>query len=87
MKANQLLPGNVAWTSPTSLGMDEKGDVYLNTQAECVFSGLPRKPTQSAKVYMGDNQVEKVELPVTWTSAIPTLNFKNKVKVKQVKGR
>jgi hypothetical protein len=87
MKANQLLPGNVAWTSPTSLGMDQDGQVYLNTQAECVFSGLPRKPTQSAKVYMGDGEVSKVELPVTWTNALPVLGFKNKVKVKEIKGR
>lgn len=87
MKINQLLPGNVAWTSPSSLGMDEQGQVYINTQAECSFAGLPRKATESAKVYMGDGEAEKVELPVTWTSAIPTLNFKSRVKVKEIKGR
>lgn len=87
MKINQLLPGNVAWTSPTSLGMDEKGEVYLNSQAECVFAGIPRKPTQSAKVYMGNEEVSKVELPVTWTNALPEANFKNGIKVKEIKGR
>lgn len=86
MKINQLLPGNTAWTSPSSLGIDEKGEVYLNTQAECVFSGLPRKPTQSAKVIMGEGEA-KVRLPITWTNALPELNFKNKIKVTEVEGR
>ena len=87
MKANQLLPGNVAWTSPSSLGIDDSAEVYLNTQAECVFSGLPRKPTQSAKVFMGNGQVEKVELPITWTNALSKVSFNNKIKVKEIKGR
>jgi hypothetical protein len=68
-------------------GVDEKGEVFINTQAECVFAGIPRKPTQSAKVYMGNGEAEKVELPVTWTNALPELNFRNKVKVKEIKGR
>lgn len=87
MKINQLLPGNVAWTSPTALGMDEQGNVFINTQAECSFAGIPRRATESAKVYMGDGEAEKVELPVTWTNALPILTFKNKVRVKKVQGR
>jgi hypothetical protein len=86
MKVNQLLPGNVAWTSPRALGMDENGNVYLDTQAECSFAGVAHLATQSAKVYMGDGEAEKVELPVTWRDALPVLGFKNKVKVKEVKG-
>lgn len=86
MKVNQLLPGNVAWVSPSALGIDQQGNVYLNTQAECVFGGLPRKPTQSAKVTMLEGEAT-VSIPVTWENALPEVTFRNSIKVTGVKTR
>lgn len=87
MKVNQLLPGNVAWASPSALGMDEMGNVYLDTQAECVFSGFLRQPTQSVKIVMGDGEVEKVEMPITWTNALQEKTFNYPIRVREIKGR
>lgn len=86
-KINQLLPGQVAWTSPKNLGMDEKGDVWLNSQGECVPIPLPRSPTQSAKVVMNSESEASVNIPITWENALPKLSFKNKLKVIGVRTR